>query len=146
MGAHIISIPIIKEYNLLECYSNKEGSMSVIEVHARLANTAILYIVILAVWAFIRFFRGQGVSSSVWGSLVIGELVIIVQGGLGVYLWFLNLRPERDIHILYGIISAIVIPAVFGFTRGRDTRSEMLIYAASLLFLAGILTRAIGTG
>ena len=116
-------------------------------IHHGLANAVLLYALIMGVWGFSRYFRKQGVDSSFWGSLVIAEILILVQGGFGVTMWFLSLRPERGgIHILYGIVSAISLPAVYLFTKGQDERRDMLIYSAVLLFLVGISLRAIATG
>lgn len=122
--------------------------MSLVEVHARLANTLLLYVILLAVWGLWRFIRREGVGSSYWGALVIAEILVIIQGLLGAYLWFVNtLRPERGgIHILYGVISALAIPAVYVYTKGGDERREMLVYAAVLLFTVGLVLRAISTG
>lgn len=122
--------------------------MSLVEVHGRLSNTLLLYVILLAVWGLWRFIRREGVGSSYWGALAIAEILVVVQGLLGAYLWFINsLRPERGaIHILYGIISALAIPAVYVYTKGGDERREMLVYAAVLLFTVGLILRAISTG
>lgn len=122
--------------------------MSLVEVHARLANTLLLYVILLAVWGLWRFIRREGIGSSYWGALAIAEILVVVQGLLGAYLWFFNtLRPERGgIHILYGVISALAIPAVYVYTKGGDQRREMLVYAAVLLFTVGLVLRAITTG
>lgn len=122
--------------------------MSLVEIHARLANTLLLYVILLAVWGLWRFIRREGVGSSYWGALVIAEILVVIQNLLGVYLWFINnLRPERGgIHILYGVISALAIPAVYVYTKGGDQRREMLVYAAVLLFTIGLVLRAISTG
>lgn len=116
------------------------------EIHARLGNTALLYIAILGLWGFWRFFRRQGLDSSYWGALVIGEALILLQGGLGAYLYITGFRPAVPLHILYGVISALGIPAAFAFTRGRETRSEMVVYGASMLFVAALIWRATATG
>lgn len=119
--------------------------MSPIEIHARLGNTALFYVIILGLWGLWRFFRRQGLDSSYWGALLIAEILIVALGGLGAYIWFSGLRPERSVHILYGIISALVIPGVFGYTRGEQERRDVLIYGLSLLILGGLLLRAITT-
>jgi len=94
-----------------------------------------------------RFARKQGIDSSFWGALIISEVLIVLQGGLGVYLWLTGMRPGRGwIHILYGVVSAITLPGIFAFTRGEQDRRVMLIYGVALLFLVGITLRAAGTG
>ena len=119
--------------------------MSLADIHGRLANTALLYVGLMAIWSLWRFIRKQGVSSNYWGAIIIGEILIFVQGALGMYLWIIGERPGRSIHLLYGIVAALTIPAVYSFTRGKQERRETLIYGLALLFLVGILLRAIGT-
>jgi hypothetical protein len=116
-------------------------------IHSRLANTVILYSLVLAIWGLWRFFRKQGVDGSFWGALVLAEALVLIQGGLGILLWAMSLRPERGaVHILYGAVSALSLPAVYVYTRGRDERREMLIYGVVLLFMVGIAFRAMTTG
>jgi hypothetical protein len=119
--------------------------MSLSDIHARLGNTAMYYMIIMAVWGLWRYFRKQGLDSNYWGALVIGEILIVIQGLLGGYLWLSGLRPGRGIHILYGIAAALVIPGVYAFTQGDDRRRVMLIYGISLLFLVGLIIRAVST-
>jgi hypothetical protein len=119
--------------------------MTLTVIHDRLATTMILFSAIAAVWGLIRYFRGQGIDGSYWGILATGEVLIIAQAGLGFVLWLQGLRPARGIHILYGIVAVLTLPAVYAFSRGRDDRRIMLGYGLILLFLTGIGLRAVGT-
>jgi hypothetical protein len=119
--------------------------MSLTEVHSGLSNAALIYFAILAVWGLVRFARRQGVGSSYWGALVIAELLILALGTLGAVLWYSGLRPGRGIHILYGLTSALTIPAVYVFTKGREDRSEMLIYGVVALVTVALILRAMVT-
>jgi hypothetical protein len=121
--------------------------MSLIEVHGRLASTGFYYALILALWGLWRFFRKQGMDSSYSGALVIGEVLFLIQAALGAYLWISGVgHLGRGIHILYGVVSLLVIPGVFLYTRGDEKRRVMLVYGAALLFLVGIIFRAMSTG
>jgi len=122
--------------------------MTASDIHAVLANAAIMFSLILGLWGLWRFFRKEGLDSGYWGSLVIGEILVLLQGFLGAYLFFIAGRDltRPAIHILYGVVAAILIPSTFAFTRGRESRKEMLIYGVVLLFLAAILVRAKMTG
>lgn len=96
--------------------------MTLVEFHARLANTALFYTIIMAGWGLWRFYRRQGIASSYWGSLVIAEALYLVQAGIGAYL-FISGSGELTrgyMHILYGVISVLVIPAAFFFTHGNE--------------------------
>ena len=121
--------------------------MSLATIHGRLANTVLLYVIILCLWGFWRVLRKENLNGSYLGSLVIAEILTLAQGALGAYLWIVSLRPERGgMHVLYGIVGALGIPAVYAFTKGGNSRREMLIYAALMLFNSGIFLRSIATG
>ncbi len=120
--------------------------MSLLEVHIRLANTVLYYFIILGVWGLGRSIQRKGVSPSYWGALALAELLILVQDGLGAYLWLGSLRPARAHHLLYGILSTLVIPAAYAYTRGREERREMLVYSITILVTIGLILRAITTG
>ena len=121
--------------------------MSLIDIHARLANTALYYMVLMALWGLWRYVRKQGVDGSFWGALVIAEVLLLVQAALGAFLWLSGTGQlaGRSIHILYGVVSILVIPGIFLYTRGEEQRRAMLVYALSFLFLVGIVLRAIMT-
>jgi CDP-diglyceride synthetase len=119
--------------------------MSASEVHGALANTATLYFIALTIWGYFRFFRKQGVESSLWGALAIAEILLLVQGLLGGYLWIIGARPARDMHMLYGIVSLMAIPAAYMYTKGRTDRPEVLIYATTSLITFGLIMRAVST-
>ncbi len=119
--------------------------MSLPEIHARLGNTALYFVIILGVWGLWRYFRKQGLDSNYWGALIIGEIVILVQGGLGAYMWLIGLRPGRGIHILYGLVAAIIIPGIYAYTHGDADRKVMLVYGVALLITVAIILRAMMT-
>ncbi|NOZ29411.1 MAG: hypothetical protein GXP39_15355 [Chloroflexi bacterium] len=120
--------------------------MALIEVHDRLANTVLLYLLAMTLWGWWRFLRRRGVDGSYWGALVIVELVLIVQGGLGGFLWLQGIRPARSIHVLYGVMSILALPTAYAYTRGRGERAEMLLYSVVTLILIGLVLRAMMTG
>ncbi len=112
-------------------------------LHDRLGNAAMLFSLILALWGFVRYARGQGVDGSFLGAVLIAEGLMLVEGGIGGLLYAMGARPERvGIHILYGITAVIAFPAFFAYTRGRDTRLEMLMWALLALFVWGVTIRA----
>jgi CDP-diglyceride synthetase len=118
----------------------------IVEIHTRLGNTAFYYGVIMTLWTLWRIIRKQGVDSNYWGALVIAEVLVVLQGLLGVYLYFFGgVQLARNIHILYGILSVLVIPAAYAFTRGKRERRDMTIYAVSMLFMTLLVMRALQT-
>jgi len=121
--------------------------MTLVDIHGSLGNTALFYTIIMALWAFWRFFRRQGLDSNYWGAVVIAESLYLIQGAFGAFLFFsgIGVLSGRTIHILYGVVSALVIPAIFFFTRGEEQRRPMLVYGAGFLFLVGVILRGMAT-
>jgi hypothetical protein len=116
-------------------------------LHARLLVTILLFFGALSIWGFLNYLRGQGISGSYRGALAIGELLMLAEAIIGVLLLIGGAQPYRQgIHILYGIVAIITLPATFAYTRGRDDRWEQLIYVTVCLFLCGIALRALTTG
>jgi hypothetical protein len=115
-------------------------------LHARLADSLLLFFAIAGVWSLIAALRGRGVSSAAWGILAVGELLALAQAGLGLAAYLNGARPGREVHILYGVVAGLTLPAYYAFSRGRDDRRASWAYALLCLFLAGISARSAATG
>lgn len=120
--------------------------MTLVEVHSRLANTAMIYCIIMAVWGMISFFRRQGVSGGYFGAVIIAEILLAAQGVLGLILWFgaAPVRPQW-VHWLYGIVLVLGAPLVYAYTKGRQERPEMLLYAVAFVIMIALVLRAMAT-
>jgi hypothetical protein len=121
--------------------------MSLPEIHVRLANTAVIYCGIMAIWGLWRFFRQQGLSGGYFGAVVIAEILLAIQGVIGVFLWLGagTYHPEYT-HWLYGIALILSSPVVFAYTKGRQERPEMLLYAVAYIIMIALVLRAVVTG
>lgn len=116
-------------------------------IHGRLAFTVLYFTIIAGLWGLGTALRKKGVDGSYWGVLAIGELLLLAQAGLGLTLWLQGLRPDRGgIHLLYGIVTVITLPAYYAFSKGRDDRAASAVYGLLCLFLAIISLRAMVTG
>ena len=116
-------------------------------LHERLSVTMLLFMLILGGWGIWNFLRGEGVSGSYMGGLVIGQGLILVEAIIGLVLFVGGAAAARDwLHILYAIVAVITLPATFAFTRGRAERQEALMYAVVTFFLAAITLRLQTTG
>lgn len=120
--------------------------MSLSEIHSQLSSAVIMYTVAMGLWGIYGFSRRRGVSEGYWGALIVGELLILAEGLLGGYLWAQGIRPARWVHVLYGVTTALGIPAVYVYTRGREGRAENLAYGSAALIVALLTYRAVVTG
>ena len=120
---------------------------NLVQVHASLATAVMLFNVVLGVWGFIKFFRGDGMDGNYFGAVALSPVLGLVQMVLGLVLVGMGLGVNvRFVHYLYGALVIISMPAVFAFTQGRDDRGAVLIYAAALLLTAAFGLRAYMTG
>jgi hypothetical protein len=121
--------------------------MTLTTIHDRFAFTLLLYLVILFIWGTWRSIRNLSLDANYKGALVIAESIMIIQGILGIYLYFIGLAPERGgMHVLYGIVGALGIPIVFAISKGRNNNQTMMIYTAMLFFVTVIFIRSFVTG
>jgi hypothetical protein len=120
--------------------------MDLSEIHARLATSFILFMVIAGAWSLVAAVRRQGVSGTAFGIFAIGELLALAQGAVGVALVLAGDRPARGVHWLYGVTVFLTLPAYYSISKGRDDRTASLVYGGLCLFLAVAGYRAIITG
>lgn len=112
-------------------------------VHGNLATAVILFNLFLGVWSLIKYFRHDVVDGNFAGGLALSPLLGTVQMLLGLVLVANGLGgAARLVHYLYGVLVVINIPAAFAFTRGRDDRGMLIIYAAVLFFTSACGARA----
>jgi hypothetical protein len=119
--------------------------MTLVDIHARLANTMLLFLSIAGVWGLAIFFLRRSITGSYWGILAVGEILILAEMIVGIILWIDGGRPARTIHVLYGIVAGISIPGYYAYTKGQDDRRTSLTYGLICLFLVGISLRAMST-
>lgn len=121
--------------------------MPITEIHARLSDTATLFIAFIGIWALFLRFRNRPLDSSWYGAAVVGELLLVAQFLLGGYLYLGfglgTMLPRPFMHILYGIVSILTLPAAYGyFGNLEDEKVKALAMGATALFLWGIILRA----
>ena len=111
-------------------------------LHDGLANTALIYSLLVSLWGFWLYLRRRDLTPQFWGALVIAAMIFVLQAVIGVTMMLQGRFPWRAVHYLYGVLGVITLPAAFGFTRGRGGRREALVYGVILLFLTGVALRA----
>ena len=101
-----------------------------------------LFTGLATLWGLVSYIRGRGVEGNFWGILAVGEILFLSQIVLGIILWIDGARPTRGVHLLYGAVTVLAIPAYYTITKGRDDRTATLAYTLICLFLVGIAARA----
>lgn len=120
--------------------------MSFVQIHFGLSTACLIFSLLLSGMSFWALYKKQGVTPTLWGVLVTGEVLFLVQAAIGVVLMLSGGVPARGgVHFLYGIALIVALPAAYAFTRGRESKQELLVYGMLGLFLVGVSFRAIDT-
>ncbi len=113
-------------------------------LHATLASTIVLYLVVVGLWGLWLGVRALAPSSSFRGALIIAECAAIAQGLIGLALALQ--RPLHGIHALYGVALVLALPLAATLVRGRAPRGQSIALGIAALFTAGLAIRGITTG
>jgi hypothetical protein len=116
------------------------------DLHCRIALSTLFFALALGAWGAMNFVLLRGVNSNYLGALVIGEILVLLQGVLGVILVVSGKWPADGLHFLYGVTIAISWPGVYAYTHAETSRREMGIYAIVSFFMFGLAVRAMMTG
>jgi len=114
-------------------------------LHDRLAVTVTMFTLLAGLWGLVAALRRRPVEPGYWGIAGVGEILILAQGLIGVLLYIGGERPGRGIHILYGAVTALALPALYAITRGRDDHRAQWVYALLFFLLTALSLRAAAT-
>jgi hypothetical protein len=116
---------------------------TIVILHARLANTVWLYLLILGLWSLWRAIRGEDLNSNFFGALVIAQVLIFSQAILGALLWLSGQSSEllnSTMHFLYAGFSLVFLPFVFLYwLRGDDSNRGQWVMSFAVLFQFGTI-------
>ena len=79
-------------------------------------------------------------------TLVLAELLFIVQGLVGVGLFVTGHVLRDSLHLLYGVLLVLALPIAASYTSARERRREPLVFGIVGLFMVGLTVRAFMTG
>lgn len=119
---------------------------TIILIHDRLSNAVILYMIVIGLWGFVSYFRGEELAGSLGGSFIIGQGLLMVQALFGLVLVLQGARPLDSLHYIYGIVIILLLPFAYTYVHDRYPRPGLLLCSTVALFIAALAFRAIVTG
>jgi heme A synthase len=111
-----------------------------------LFRAGLLITVIIGIWGLIMYFAKRPPSGGFRSTLVLTEVVFILQGLIGISIFLGGRRPHDPLHWLYGVLLVLLLPIAATYASGRGPRREALVYGIAGLFMAGLAIRALTTG
>ena len=122
-----------------------ESVATLVTIHRQLANTGVLYMFACGVWGLVMYARKRPMDSNYRGVLVIGYVLGDVIGLFGVLLLLAGARPGDALHILYGVLAALSLPAAAGYLQDKPDLRKPLVYGLVSFFVFGVMIRGIIT-
>ena len=114
-------------------------------LHDRLPFTIIGLLALILLWGLVDLVRAR-VSQGLLALLWIGQLLICAQALLGFILLLANLRhPHLALHLIYGLLSLLLLPATRFYTKGRSGRGVVATLLACSFVLLIVVLRASAT-
>ncbi|MCL4835005.1 MAG: hypothetical protein KJZ86_21365 [Caldilineaceae bacterium] len=120
--------------------------MSLTTIHAGLAQSTVLFMIILGVWAFLFRLRSRPLDGSWYGGAAVAEIVMVAQFALGWILYGQGLGenlPRAFVHILYGAVAVITLPTAYAYlSKLEDEDVKSVLFSIVCFFLMEVVIRA----
>ena len=111
-------------------------------MHGALFRAAALLSLILGVWALVTFVRRWQLSPGFRSTAVLTEVLIIVQGLVGLGLVVGGVRIKDPLHVVYGLVLAIALPVAAGYTSGQAGPRQALVFGVTGIVMFLLTLRA----
>jgi hypothetical protein len=115
-------------------------------LHNGLFRAGLSLTVIIGIWGLVMYFRKLPPGGGFRSTLVLTEVLFVLQGLIGVGMFLGGRRPHDSLHWLYGVLLVLLLPIAATYVGGRGPRREALVYGIAGLFMAGLTIRALTTG
>jgi hypothetical protein len=119
------------------------GSLTaLVTVHGALFRAAALLSLVLGLWAIVTFVRRGELSPGFRSSAVLTEVLIVVQGLVGVGLFAGGARLKDPLHFVYGLVLTIALPVAAGYSSGQSGRRQALVFGITGIVMFLLTLRA----
>ena len=114
-------------------------------LHQGLFRAGVLITLIVAGWGLWTWLRKQPAGGGYRSTLVMTEVLFVLQALVGIGLYTSGRRPHDSLHLLYGVLLIITLPVATSYTSSHDKRREPLVFGVAGLFMTGLAIRALTT-
>ncbi len=114
-------------------------------LHQGLFRAGVLITLIVAGWGLVTWLRKQPASGGYRSTLVLTEVLFVLQALVGIGLYVTGRRPHDTLHLLYGVLLIVTLPIAASYTSSHEKRREPLIFGIAGLFMTGLAIRALTT-
>jgi hypothetical protein len=112
--------------------------------HLLLGRSVVFFTLICGVWGVMAHFGRLPADGRYYSTLVLAELLVLVQACFGVALVLIGRAPASDLHFLYGGLALLLLPIAYNEATRRRW-SAPLVCGLTALFIFGLAIRAFTT-
>ncbi|MHB8618888.1 MAG: hypothetical protein ACYDAG_04825 [Chloroflexota bacterium] len=117
-----------------------------LQFHQAIATSAILLMLILALWGIGAGVLKRSVGGTYRSTYVLTMGLFAVQAVIGLGLLITGRRAAIGLHYAYGVVTLIVLGLAYSYTGRASARREAFIFGFAALFTLGLVIRAYMTG
>ncbi|MBF8289265.1 MAG: hypothetical protein HW391_233 [Chloroflexi bacterium] len=89
------------------------------ELHGLAAQITLVVALLVAGWAAALALTRRSLKPVLVGGFVWAVVLLVVTGLAGVVMALTDTPPNDPLHVVYGILSVVVLPGAWGIARGR---------------------------
>lgn len=100
---------------------------------------------ICGIWALGLYLIRRPTSGALLAAIILGEVLILVQGLFGLILLSMGGHMASPIHWIYGAAAAACLPVVYAYLQKRSPRTRLLFIGIGCLFVVALGVRGMMT-
>lgn len=117
------------------------------EVHGLLARVVLVLVLVTAAWSGALVITRRPVGSVLAGGLVWVAILVVATGLLGVTTALAVGAPNDPLHIVYGVLAALVMPGAWAIARPHaDPRRTARVFLVAAIVEVILVVRLFQTG
>jgi len=117
------------------------------DVHGLLARVVLVLVVVTAAWSVILVAGRRPIRPALVGGLAWIVVLVAVTGLIGIANAAAAGWPSDPLHIVYGVLSALVLPGAWAIARARpEPRRTVLVLAVASVVQVILVIRLFQTG
>lgn len=117
------------------------------EVHALVARIVLVLVLITGAWSIGVAASRRSVGAALAGGLVWVVIMVAASGLVGIVTAILGSPPADPLHIVYGVLTVLVMPGAWAIARTRsDPRRTALVVAVASIVQVILVVRLFQTG
>ena len=105
------------------------------EIHALVARIVLVLVIVIAAWSVVLVVSHRPVGAALAAGVAWVVIMVAASGLFGIVTAILGGPPSDPLHIVYGVLAALVLPGAWAIarTRAEPQRTAVILAVASVV-------------